>query len=119
MVAHELVARVIDEGERSWGFVAPSAALIEHLQRVGVDDDTLASHGPDLCLAAACAVGLPCALSVLESAFLSQVPQYVARICRETDRVEEIRQDLRVRMLVGPPPRIATYAGAGPLATFL
>jgi RNA polymerase sigma-70 factor (ECF subfamily) len=118
-VTDELISRVIDEGQRSWGFALPAPILAAHLERLAVDSDTVSDHGPDLYLAAACAAGLSPALTVLEREFLSRVPQYVARVCRDARHIQEIRQDLRVRMLVGPPPRIASYAGAGPLGAFL
>jgi RNA polymerase sigma-70 factor (ECF subfamily) len=119
MAVDELISRVMEEGQRSWGFVIPESILVAHLERVGVDRETISNYGVDFYLASACAAGLHPALLVLEKEFLSRVPQYVGRVCRDPATVEEIRQDLRVRMLVGPPPRIGTYAGAGPLGAFL
>jgi RNA polymerase sigma-70 factor (ECF subfamily) len=119
MTTDQQIAQVSEEGQRSWGFAVPGPVLAAHLDRLGVDPATVAEHGPDLYLAAGCAAGLAPALTAFESAFLNRVPQFVFRVCRDQDRVQEIQQDLRVRMLVGPPPRIASYAGAGPLASFL
>jgi RNA polymerase sigma-70 factor (ECF subfamily) len=115
----ELIAEVLDDGRKAWGFPLAASVLSAHLQGLGVDVKTISSHGRDLYLAAACAAGVHPALMVLENEFLSRVPQFVWRVCRDPARVEEIRQDLRVRMLVGPPPRIASYAGSGPLTSFL
>jgi hypothetical protein len=99
MTTDQQIAQVIEEGQQSWGFPVPGAILAAHLERLGVDPGAVAEHGADLYLAAGCAAGLAPAVAAFERAFLNRVPQFVFRVCREQDRVQEIQQDLRVRML--------------------
>jgi RNA polymerase sigma-70 factor (ECF subfamily) len=76
----------------------------------------------DLYLACACMYGVPEAIAVFDERWLSAVPDYVARIDRSRDFGEEIRQQLRERLLVrrpDRPPKIAEYAGRGSLASWL
>ena len=71
---------------------------------------------------ACCASGLRAALEGFEARFLSQVPSFVARIDSSAAFADEVKQELRTRLLVGSDgrsPRIADYTGAGPLARWL
>ena len=43
----------------------------------------------------------------------------MARIDSSSQFVDEVKQGLRERLLVGPPPRIAEYSGSGPLGGWL
>jgi RNA polymerase sigma-70 factor (ECF subfamily) len=72
-------------------------------------------HGNDLYLACACARGIPEAIAVFEREHLSAVANAVARIDRSPHFLDEVRQRLRERLLVGQRPRIADYNGSGPL----
>jgi RNA polymerase sigma-70 factor (ECF subfamily) len=58
---------------------------------------------------------MPAASVAFESAHLSEVASYIARIDRTPDFIDEVRQRLRERLLVGLNPRISEYAGTGPL----
>lgn len=74
----------------------------------------------DLALAAQCARGDAAAHQVLEG-YLTAVEQ--ARVGGATrDLIDEVKQQLRVQMLVGSegkPPGIAAYRGRGPLRAWL
>jgi RNA polymerase sigma-70 factor (ECF subfamily) len=75
-------------------------------------------HAADLQLAAACAKGDAAALAAFEREHLSQVGAFIARIDADAAFAEEVRQRLREKLLVAEPgqrPRIADYAGQGPL----
>jgi RNA polymerase sigma-70 factor, ECF subfamily len=79
-------------------------------------------HVGDLYLACASARGERRAIATFDEQLLSQVAQHVRKVCSADDDVDEIRQILRTRMLVGTAddkPRILSYAGRGPLGGWL
>jgi RNA polymerase sigma-70 factor (ECF subfamily) len=90
--------------------------LAERLSPEGQLDERLArAHVTDLYLACACASGDKAALELFEERFLRHAGDAIARIDGTPAFVDEVRQQLRDRLLVGPAPRIADYAGSGAL----
>ncbi len=82
----------------------------------------LEAHGDELYLACACAAGDRAALQSLEREYFSKVGDYVARTDPSPAFADEVRQQLRARLLVREgegPPRIGDYSGAGPLGAWL
>jgi RNA polymerase sigma-70 factor (ECF subfamily) len=73
-------------------------------------------HAADLYLACGCTHQLPGAIAAFERAHLAPAAAVIRRIDSSADFVDEVRQRLRERLLVGVRPRIADYAGAGALA---
>jgi RNA polymerase sigma-70 factor (ECF subfamily) len=81
-----------------------------------------ALHAPDLALAHACVRGDRLALQLLDRQFLSRTGEYVAKLATRVQDLDEVRQRLRERLLVGKPgqpPRLAAYRGQGPLGAWL
>lgn len=78
-----------------------------------------AAHASDLYLALACARGVPGAADAFEQHFMTQVPGFLARLRPSPEFVDEVRQLLREKLLTGAAPRLAEYAGRGPLAAWL
>jgi RNA polymerase sigma-70 factor (ECF subfamily) len=81
-----------------------------------------ALHVDDLYLACACTQGDPLAAAAFDEKVLAQIVVHVRKVCQADDDVDEIRQIIRTRMLLGTeqhPPRIASYGGRGPLAGWL
>jgi RNA polymerase sigma-70 factor (ECF subfamily) len=79
------------------------------------------SYAADLDLAVACAAGDARAIDRLETLIENQADM-IARVDRSRDFVTEIQQRVRLRLLMGANdgrPRIADYAGRGPLAAFV
>jgi RNA polymerase sigma-70 factor, ECF subfamily len=76
-------------------------------------------HLGDLYLACACAAGDATAIAALERSFLVDVPRWLARMDGGDAFADEVRQQLRERLLTGERPRIASYAGRGPLRSWL
>jgi RNA polymerase sigma-70 factor, ECF subfamily len=79
-------------------------------------------HAEDLYLACACALGHPAALAAFEERHLAQVKVFLGRMKPAPSLVDEVKQALRVRLLVAPPgevPRIAEYAGRGTLTSWV
>jgi RNA polymerase sigma-70 factor, ECF subfamily len=93
------------------------AALTAHLR-------ALEHHGDDadLYLACACAHADPVAHQLLEHHVFAEVAGFIARVDSSPQVADEVRQQLRERLLVareGQPPRIAEYAGLGPLGAWV
>jgi RNA polymerase sigma-70 factor (ECF subfamily) len=81
--------------------------------------DLTAVHGEDLYLACACATGVPGALEAFDRQFLGgELERALARITSSAPVLEEVRQQLRVKLFVGEsgPGKIVDYSGRGPLA---
>ena len=76
----------------------------------------------DLYLAAACAHGDPEALRQFERHLLPEADAAIRGVEPEPAFVDEVRQRVRTKLLVAEPghaPKIADYAGRGPLAGWL
>ena len=73
----------------------------------------------ELFLAWACARGDPAATRALDTHYLARLGPTVGRVDPSPDFLDEVLQQLREKLLVGPSPRIATYDGAGPLMSWL
>jgi RNA polymerase sigma-70 factor (ECF subfamily) len=76
----------------------------------------------DLYLACACARGEARAVADLEARNFGEVGAALGRMGFDGERVDEVRQQLRELLFVGPPggaPRIADYAGRGDLKAWL
>jgi RNA polymerase sigma-70 factor (ECF subfamily) len=78
----------------------------------------LPEHLADLYLACAVARGDAVALRAFDERILSEIAPSVVRVDSSADFLDEVRQTLRTRLLVGgegEPPRITEYKGRGPL----
>lgn len=113
----------LEAGQTAWPSVPlPPEAFMRHLARHLPPDDTLAQalhqlHAADLYLACACAAGDAQALLAFEQHVLKKVPSRLGQLSAST--VDEVLQVLRQRLLMsasGTAPKIADYAGRGPLA---
>jgi RNA polymerase sigma-70 factor, ECF subfamily len=105
-------------GERLWPGVRVPAVVFGRFVAGRVTPAALQQRAGDLYLAAGCAASVPAAQQAFEVTFIARTPQYVARMARP-DLVAEVQQLLRIKLLVGPPPRIGTYDGSAPLGAWL
>jgi len=81
-----------------------------------------ALHVEDLYVAFAAGRGDRAALAFVDGRLLSQVGRYVAHLGTDPAFVDEVRQQLRERMLLGGgggAPKILEYSGRGPLSSFM
>jgi RNA polymerase sigma-70 factor (ECF subfamily) len=112
-------SELAQRGRAAWpGIELTDAQLAAHLARLELP----AEPHEDLYLACACALGDPAAIAAFESGVLVHVGSFVGRIDASPQFVDEIRQTLRHRLLVARsdgPPRIADYAGRGPLGAWV
>ena len=115
---------VIDRARAAWpeldldegGF----AAQVERCLAGGGDPGAL--HAGDLWLAYGCSIGDDHAVAAFDREVLSQVGLLLGRMQPTPLLVDETRQALREKLLVAAPgarPRIAEYAGRGPLAAWV
>lgn len=81
-------------------------------------------HAEDFFLAAACTMEVEGAIAALGREYLSQIPAFIAHVCRSTDREkpEDVAQTIAERVAVWDgerEPKITTYSGRGPLGGWL
>lgn len=79
-------------------------------------------HAEELYLASACAAGDGRAHSLFDQLYLMQVATYVRTVNANGPFADEVKQELREKLLLGSaerPPRIAKYEGRGALAGWI
>lgn len=79
-------------------------------------------HAEDLALARAALAGDARAIASIETAYLRQIPTFVARQRLGPAELDELTQRVRERLFVGregAPPKLAEYAGRGPFGAWL
>jgi RNA polymerase sigma-70 factor len=90
----------------------------DHLARLGYRRELPAQlDGLYLCIA--CAQGCPSACKQLEARYFPALRGFVSKIDPRRDAVDELLQQIRYRLLVGPEPRIRDYRGQGSLDGWL
>ena len=119
----DAIARWIARGQKTFPDVALAPAhLAAHLAQLGIDPREDHAHGADLYLACACAAGGDDAIAAFDRELTPVVRAAVRKIDASTDFVDEGAQVARERLLVAAPgaaPRIAEYAGHGPLRAWV
>jgi RNA polymerase sigma-70 factor (ECF subfamily) len=114
------VIAAFEAGRARWpGVELPLDAFAAHLEALEVDPGDLALRGTDLFLATACAAGDAAALRHFDASYVSGVDGRVARFELSADKVDELRQKLRTKLLMGPSLGIRRYRGRAPLAAWL
>jgi RNA polymerase sigma-70 factor (ECF subfamily) len=123
-----LLQHLVDRARARWpeleldepGFVAHVARGLGGSDLIGELDEL---HAPDLWLAWGCTVGDKDALQSFDREILSQVGMLIGRMSPTPQLVDEVRQQLRHKLLLatrpGERPRIADYAGRGPLQAWV
>lgn len=108
--------QALDGARARWpGVRLDDAVFLAHLARhapAGLES-LLAMHLEDVFLSAACVAGDRAALAVLEEALLAQVPRWIARF--DGIDPEDVKQDLRNKLLLGEAAHLRSYAGRGAL----
>jgi RNA polymerase sigma-70 factor len=70
-----------------------------------------------LCLG--CSMGFDEGYRALNDEYLMGARTVIRQLLHKEDDVEDVLQEVRGRLLVGPRPRITSYRGNGPLSTWL
>jgi len=76
-------------------------------------------HGNDLYLACSVAAGDEEAQRIFETQFVHSIDQFLGRLQLDADILEEAKQLVREKLLVGDRPRILDYTGRGELRSWL
>jgi RNA polymerase sigma-70 factor (ECF subfamily) len=109
-----------EQGRATWPSVSlPVERFASRVAELNVNPDDLSRQAGDLFLAVACADHEPAALRCFESDFISQIPRQIARFALSDDQVDEVRQRIRIKMMLSNPPGISRYRGEGPLSALL
>jgi len=107
------------QGKAAWPRVdVPLEVFAGHIDRLGIDEARLATHAVDLFLVVATLQGERRALEHLDER-LSAVCRVAARVEPSEPFVEDVRQELRMKLLSGPMPRLASYSATGSLSDWL
>jgi RNA polymerase sigma-70 factor (ECF subfamily) len=126
------LTRAVADGRARWPTLDLSpGSFVSHLARAvprgtpGLAAAVVGLHAADLYLACACANGAPAAISLFEETHLARLAAALAGVVVVTpEEIDEVRQQLRVKLLVGDPraarpPLIATYSARGSLASWV
>jgi RNA polymerase sigma-70 factor (ECF subfamily) len=93
--------------------------LIHHLATLDATGMDLERFGEELALACACCHFDAPALRILDRDYIARAAPVLARFRSGDDFVGEVSQEMRHRLLLPPAPRLATYAGTGPLLSWI
>jgi RNA polymerase sigma-70 factor (ECF subfamily) len=117
------VARIASHGRAAWPAVAMAddaiAARIARLVRDDPDVPLDELHAVDFYLATALAVRDAGALRTFEIELVPEIEVALRRLRLSAAAVEDITQALRLELLTGDDPKIASYAGRGGLVAWL
>src|SRR5215813_3352548 len=99
----------------------PSVEVDERELAAVIERDPAARHITDLVLALACARGDAAAIAMFETTFRSDIDAALGRLGVASDQRDEIRQLVRIRLLVGDgaAPKIREYSGRGRLVSWV
>ena len=116
--------RMFEDGQRAWPGVGLTVeAFVRHIASRGVQEGAIgALHAADLYLACACEARVRGAVEAFEGAYLGQVGAFLSRMRPSAEAVDEVRQVLREKILVGrggATAKIAEYDGRGALASWV
>ena len=107
-----------EQAQSSWGWgPLDFDAFCAHLIRLGYSK-SLPTETASLYLCAGCTNGIGGAWQTLEALYFPNLRQVLRAEC-PAGVLDDIVQEVRDRLLVGPLPKIATYRGSGPLAGWL
>lgn len=87
-------------------------------EQAGLDDDRLSARAADLFLVTAVLEGQTLALSYFDN-YVAEAAQVTLRLDRSADFMDEVKQQLRIRLLAGDRRKLAAYAGTGTLIDWL
>jgi len=90
----------------------------DYLMRLGYQDH-MPSEAASVYLCGACMSALPTAHRTLELTYFRSLRRAISPYFNQRDAIEDVLQDVRYRLFVGPSARIAGYRGSGPLGAWL
>jgi RNA polymerase sigma-70 factor (ECF subfamily) len=122
-VSEKLGQAALQGAREAWPEIELDAEqFAAHVEARCRKNGALPEHLADLYLAWAAARGNAAALRIFDERLLPKLDPAVRRLDSTAAFLQEVRQVLRVRLLVGAehsPPRLAEYRGHGPLLAWL
>jgi RNA polymerase sigma-70 factor (ECF subfamily) len=116
----EAIGGALQAGRAAWPQVAlGDSAFAQWARAARLEIEALVERGAELYLVAACLAQDRRALEAFERHYLSAFTQTAGRVALTPDQADELRQQLRVLLLVGPSPKLATFRGQGPLTAWV
>jgi RNA polymerase sigma-70 factor, ECF subfamily len=121
VLSPEFIARALAAGRAEWPAVRLDERKFVDQLSACLGREAEPFFGADFYLACACAAGDGEALAILDRSLLSQLDGAIAAIDARHSFVDEVKQQLRQRLLVSDDgrPRILDYEGRGPLGGWL
>ena len=120
------LAQLLATARARWPAVAfDDAATVESLAAVWAPADPvprIAEYPPfvvELVLAQACLRGEVTALHALYHEMFAQADRVLARLRLDSADADDVRQEVRAKLLVGDRPKLAQYEGDGPLSHWI
>jgi RNA polymerase sigma-70 factor (ECF subfamily) len=121
MVSDQSLRAMFEDVHRTLG--APTISYETFRARaealVAGGEDLSVERAGDLYLACACEEGDAAALTYFEQQLMPAARSAIAKVTSREDLIDDIVQELRRRLFVGPAPRIRSYSGRGPLWKWL
>ena len=115
----EILNRIREQAQAQWPDLTFDFAVFErYAERIGVDDVHLSAHGLDLLLVSSVLDGRDQALRVFDK-LLASVIVVVGRIDPARAFIDDVGQELRVKLLTGVEPKLWGYGAVGPLGEWL
>src|SRR5258708_5839842 len=115
-----LIEQAFDRGYSRWPDVSVSLdAFAARAAALQVDDDRLGRHGDDLFLVTGVLLGLPAAIQHFDSEFIAVAASVARRVDRRKSFVDDVAQELRLKLLTGDEPRLRKFSCAGSLTEWL
>jgi RNA polymerase sigma-70 factor (ECF subfamily) len=114
------VGNAFATGRSSWpGISLDEARFAQRIATMGIEPQTLEQRAGDIYLAIACVESDPVALGFFERTFLGAVSRQLGRVVLSPEEEDELRQRLRIKLLVGPMAKIREYKANGPLGAWV
>jgi len=116
----QAAAQAYHAGRAVWAELRMDLSAFQAWVRgAGIDAEALRERGEELYLVAGCVAREAEAYQAFERRYLATLTQSVGRIVLSPDQADELRQQLRVTLLLGPAPKIGTFRGQGPLGAWV
>jgi RNA polymerase sigma-70 factor (ECF subfamily) len=120
MTLEQAAAHAYHAGRTAWpGLRLDLSAFQRWVKESNIECSALTERGEELFLVAGCVTGDPEAYQAFERRYLATLTQTVGRISLSADQADELRQQLRVSLLLGAAPKIGTFRGQGPLGAWV
>jgi RNA polymerase sigma-70 factor, ECF subfamily len=119
-LADELLASASAIGRTAWPQVALQVAQLgRHAERAGVDPGRLGLYAADFFLVAAVLEGDRAALAAFDGHYVRPASGIAARVDSTPEFIEDVLQELRLKLLTGDEPKLLHYSAAGPLLAWI